>query len=309
MRGSVMIGRAAERETGPPRMLRTEWLMALKLIMLGDIVGSPGRLAVRQCMDRLQAQWAPDLIIANAENSAAGSGLTPDQFEKLTSLGIAGITLGDHAFRKAQIIPSLEKHPNLIRPANLSSKAKGRGRMSLTVSGSDRPGPRVYVVTLLGRLFNTALPCNDPFETIDRVLADLPEANPTVIVEMHCEATSEKQAMGWYLNGRASAVLGTHTHIPTADARLLPAENGARRRTGYITDLGMTGPQDSILGRRIDRVLTHMTTNMPAPFDVAEANPRLNGVYFEVDENTGSAQHIERIELAADPSRPPFTAD
>jgi metallophosphoesterase (TIGR00282 family) len=282
--------------------------MPINLLMFGDIVGSPGRLAVRQCLPALREQFSADLVLANAENAAAGSGLLPNQFDKLVEAGVAGMTLGDHVFRKAQIIPYLEKQSNLIRPANLSSKAKGRGWMRLRVGGEQREGPSVYVITLLGRLFNTSLPCNDPFETVDRVLSKLPEANPTVIVEMHGEATSEKQAMGWYLNGRVAAVLGTHTHIPTADARLLPKGNDVRRQTGYITDLGMSGPQDSVLGRRVDRVLTHMTTNMPAPFDVAEGNPRVNGVYLQIDETTGSARHIERVEMAADANKPPFTA-
>jgi metallophosphoesterase (TIGR00282 family) len=282
--------------------------MTLRVIMLGDIVGGPGRLAVRQCLPVLHERFAPDLILANAENAAAGSGLLPNQFDKLAEAGIAGMTLGDHVFRKAQIIPYLEKQPNLIRPANLSSKAKGRGWMRLHAGREGSQGPSVYVITLLGRLFNTALPCNDPFETVDRVLASLPEANATVLVEMHCEATSEKQAMGWYLNGRVAAVLGTHTHVPTADARLLPKGNDVRRQTGYITDLGMSGPQDSVLGRRVDRVLTHMTTSMPAPFDVAQDNPRVNGVALELDDTTGSARHIERIEIPADPNKPPFTA-
>jgi len=282
--------------------------MAIKLIMLGDIVGSPGRLAVRQCLPALREQWQPDLILANGENAAAGSGLLPNQFDKLVEAGIAGVTLGDHVFRKAQIIPYLEKQPNLIRPANLSSKAKGRGWMRLRAGDEQHEGPSVYVITLLGRLFNTALPCNDPFDTVDRVLEALPATSPTVIVEMHAEATSEKQAIGWYLNGRVAAVLGTHTHVPTADARLLPKPNDVRRQTAYMTDLGMSGPQDSILGRRVDRVLTHMTTNMPAPFDVAQANPRVNGAYLELDEATGGARRVERIELAADPNQPPFTA-
>jgi metallophosphoesterase (TIGR00282 family) len=282
--------------------------MAIGVIMLGDIVGSPGRLAVRQLLPTLRERFAPDLILANAENAAAGSGLLPNQFDKLCEAGVHGITLGDHVFRKAQIIPYLESQPNLIRPANLSHKAKGKGWMRLMAGGDNRPGPSVYIITLLGRLFNTTVPSNDPFEGLDRALEQLPETNPTVIVEMHCEATSEKQAMGWYANGRVAAVLGTHTHIPTADARLLPKPTDRRRQTAYITDLGMSGPQDSVLGRRVDRVLTHMTTNMPAPFDVAQDNPRINGVYLQLDETTGSARHIERIELPADPNKPPFTA-
>jgi metallophosphoesterase (TIGR00282 family) len=282
--------------------------MTIRYVMLGDIVGSPGRLAVRQCLPAIRQRWNPDLVIANAENSAGGSGLTCEQYHKLTEAGLDGLTLGDHVFRRTQIIPLLEQKPNLIRPANLSHKAKGRGWMRLRLGGDSRQGPSVYVVTLIGRLFFPAMPANDPFETVDRVLGQLPEPDPLVVVEMHAEATSEKQAMAWHLNGRVAAVVGTHTHVPTADARLLPRPRQGRRTTASITDLGMSGPQDSILGRRVDRVLTHMTTNMPAPFDVAEENPRVNGVYLELDEETGGAAAIERLELPADRTKPPFTA-
>jgi 2',3'-cyclic-nucleotide 2'-phosphodiesterase len=271
--------------------------MSLRVVMLGDIVGQPGRLAVAQLVPAIRHRWQPDLIIANAENSAGGSGLTPEQYTKLSDAGIDAFTLGDHVYKRAQIVRTLETQANIIRPANLPAGAKGRRWMQLTVPRL--PGVSLFVTTVLGRIFIN-LPANDPFATIDSVLAELPAVDPLVLVEVHAEATSEKQAMGWYLDGRVAAVVGTHTHVATADARILP------HGTGYITDLGMTGPQESVLGRRIDRVLAHMTTSMPAPFDVAEGDPRVCGVFLEIDPTSRRTTHIERIELKADTGAPPF---
>ena len=271
--------------------------MSLRVVMLGDIVGQPGRLAVAQLVPTIRQRWQPDLIIANAENAAGGSGLMPEQYAKLSDAGIDAFTLGDHVYKRAQIVPTLETQANIIRPANLPAGAKGRRWMQLAVPRL--PGVSLFVTTVLGRIFIN-LPANDPFATIDEVLSELPAVDPLVLVEVHAEATSEKQAMGWYLDGRVAAVVGTHTHVATADARILP------HGTGYITDLGMTGPQESVLGRRIDRVLTHMTTSMPAPFDVAEGDPRVCGVFLEIDPKSRRTTHIERIELKADTSAPPF---
>jgi metallophosphoesterase (TIGR00282 family) len=283
--------------------------------MLGDIVGRAGRLAVTQRIPRIREQYQPHLILANAENAANGSGLTPELYTKLCAAGIDAMTMGDHVYRKKQIVATLESRDNIIRPANLASGAKGRGWMRVT-STVDPSLPPIFVITVLGRLFINNLLADDPFAAVDRVIAALPQADPIVIVEVHAEATSEKQALAWYLNGRVSAVVGTHTHVPTADARILPArapgdEGTTRPTTGstaYITDLGMCGPHQSVLGRRVDRVLTHMTTSMPAPFDVAEGDPRVNGVCIDIDPQTRRALAIERVEYAADTHAPPFTA-
>lgn len=199
------------------------------------------------------------------------------------------MTLGDHVFKKKQILPALETESALIRPANLSRLAKGRTWMCLPIPGK----PPVYVMTVLGRIF-TNVPANDPFETIEMTLGQLPELRPVVVVEVHAEATSEKQAIGWNFDGRVALVVGTHTHVATADARILT------HGTGYITDIGMCGPFESVLGRRIDRVLTHMTTSMHAAFDVADSDVRVCGVFAEIDEKTQRTVHIERIELMAD---------
>ncbi len=273
--------------------------------MLGDIVGAPGRQAVRQLMPELRRRWSPDLVLANAENAANGTGLTPELYRKLRESGIDAMTLGDHVYKKVQISSVLEREADIIRPANLPAGAIGRRWMRVperersSISGYQ--GPPLYVLTVLGRIF-TSLPCDDPFAAVELVLSKLPEPRPLVLVEIHAEATSEKIAMGWYLDGRAVAVIGSHTHVATADARILP------KGTAYITDMGMCGPHESILGRRVDRVLTHMTTAMPAPFDVAEGDPRINGIFIEIDTMRRCAITVERIELAADRSQPPFTA-
>lgn len=285
----------------------------MRIAILGDIVGTPGRQAVTQQISTIRGRWSPDLVIANVENSANGSGLTPDLYKKLLAAGVDGMTLGDHAYKKQQIAGTLERESNLIRPANLSEGATGRGTMRLRTDA----GVEVYVITVLGRLF-MSMPANDPFARVERFLGELPPRS-IVLVEIHAEATSEKVAMGWRFNGRVACVYGTHTHVQTADARLLPAPgpgsgddipaatpDAMMGGTAYITDLGMCGPMDSVLGRRVDRVVKHMTTNMPAPFDVAIGNPAVHGIIVDIDETTGRARGIETIALPADTSVPPF---
>lgn len=289
--------------------------MSLRIVFLGDIVGGPGCKAVSQLIPVIRERWDPNLVIANAENASNGTGLTPELYKKLCSRGIDAITLGDHVYKKKQIVQTLESESNIIRPANLSTGALGKRWMCIPVKPREEgaaPGPNVYVMTVLGRIFMN-MPANDPFATVDRLLEEFPERNPIVIVEVHAEATSEKIAMGWHLNGRVTAVVGTHTHTPTADARILPGEvdgtgtpNVGAGGTAFISDLGMTGPHDSVLGRRADRVVAHMTTNMPHPFDVAEGNPRVQGVVIDIDEKSHRATAIEHIDLPADASRQPF---
>ncbi len=282
--------------------------MPIRLIILGDIVGTPGRQAVAQAVPILRQRHEPDLILANAENAANGAGLTPELYQKLSRAGVDAFTLGDHVYKKQQIAHTLESEPNIIRPANLPAGAAGSRWMKLPI-----PGKRdVYVVTVLGRLFMNHLPADDPFACVEAVMSELPEPSPILVLEVHAEATSEKAAMGWRFNGKAAVVFGTHTHVPTADARILPAgvpgSADGVPGTAYITDLGMCGSVDSVLGRRVDRVLKHMTTAMPAPFDVADGDPRVSGVVVDIDEPSGRATRIERIEYAADVSKPPFTA-
>jgi hypothetical protein len=283
--------------------------MALKIAILGDIVGVPGRQAAAAAVPVLRGQHGAHLVLANAENAANGSGLTPELYRKLRDAGIDGMTLGDHAFRKQQVYTTLEAEPDLIRPYNLPAKARGRGVMTLAATDDAGATHRVHVVTLIGQLFMNTMRGSDPYAAADQVVnairADDPRA--IVLVEIHAEATSEKVAMGWHLNGRAACVFGTHTHVPTADARLLPtpADDDSvpgrpwvgAGRTAYITDLGMTGPYDSVLGRRADRVLKHMTTSLPAAFDVAEGKGTARGVLVEVDPASGLALGIETVSL------------
>lgn len=269
--------------------------MSFRLIMLGDIVGQPGRRVVQQHVKTLRAEYGAHIVLANAENVAGGSGITPQLCDRLLKYGVDGITLGDHCYRQKDIVTAMDKYERLIRPANLPSGAAGKRWMRVTSPDGEHS---VIVITVLGRLFVNSLMADDPYACVDRLLAEI-EPDVPVVVEMHGEATSEKQAMGWHLAGRAVLVAGTHTHIPTADAKVL--DGG----TAYITDLGMCGPYDSVLGRRKDRVLQFMTTGMPAPFDVARGDVRLCGVLVDIDDG-GKATRCERIEIPADLDKPPF---
>ena len=275
--------------------------MPLRFIMLGDVVGTSGVRAVEQQMQPLRRRWQPDLVIANGENAHNGSGLTPRLYQQLMDAGVDAITLGDHVYRRAEITQVMAAKSNIIRPANLSRHAKGPRWMQLTApkASADHGAVNVYVLTVLGRIFPT-LPADDPFETVESILGQLPDLKPIVFLEVHAEATSEKAALAYHFDGQVAAVIGTHTHVPTADARILT------HGTAFITDIGMCGPHDSIIGRRADRVLTTMTTAMPTPFDVAEGDPRVNGVFIEIDSQTRQAVKIERIALPADPQKPPF---
>jgi len=273
----------------------------MRVLYLGDVVGTPGRQAVEVGLPLLRERVKADLAVVNGENAANGTGLTPDQYKKLRDAGADGITLGDHCFKKQQIAGTLNKPgEHLIRPANLPAAAAGRGVMTLRPNEGN--GLAVTVVVVLGRLF-MPIPAADPFETIEAVLADTPEDH-AVIVEVHAEATSEKVAIGWRFNGRVAAVVGTHTHVPTADHRVLPAgvpgSHQGLAGTAYVTDLGMSGPYESVLGRRVDRVLKHMTTAMPSPFDVADGPAVLSGVVITLDERSGRATAIEPVREVVD---------
>ena len=272
--------------------------MTFRLLILGDIVGRPGRQVVCQKLPELVRSRSIDFVIANAENIAGGSGITPNLFHKLRSYGVDVATLGDHVFKRQEIVPTLTASERLLRPANLSQQAAGRTH-TVVLSNA---GVNVAVLTVLGRIYMN-LPADDPFAVADRIVRSLPAGVKVVIVEVHAEATSEKVAMGHFLDGRVSVVFGTHTHIPTADARILPGG------TAYITDVGMCGPYDSVLGRRKDRVVKYMTTGMPHPFDVATSDVRMCGVLVEVDPDTGRACSIERIEVVGDRVDPAYDAD
>jgi len=269
----------------------------LTIAFLGDIFAAPGRKVVQQQLPALRAEHEPDLVIANGENAARGLGLSPDLYRKIRSYGVDAVTLGDHVFREAKIAEVLQNPDEPIsRPANLPAAAVGREYIRLPL---EEAGKSVFVITVLGRIF-LSLPSNDPFATVDRILAQLPETDPIVIVEAHMEATSEKAALAHHLDGRVSAVLGTHTHVPTADARILPGG------TAFITDVGMCGPYNSIIGRAKEGVLRHMTTGMYAPYGIGEGDEAMCGAVVTIDPESGRARRIERIEYRHDPTRPPF---
>ena len=270
----------------------------IRILALGDIVGRPGRQAVHDKLPALVREHRVDLTIANAENIAGGSGITPNLFHKLRSYGVDICTLGDHAFRRAEIGPTLDSSERIVRPANLSAAAPGKSFTVVTSSG----GVAVAVFAVLGRIY-MGLPADDPFAAADRVLSQLPKSVKVIIADVHAEASSEKIAMGHHLDGRASFVFGTHTHVPTADARV------SSRGTATISDLGMCGPYDSVLGRRKDRVLQYMTTAQHASFEVATGDVRLCGALAEIDVATGRAISIERIEVSAGNAEQAYDAD
>lgn len=228
-----------------------------------------------------------NLVIANSENAAAGSGLTPPLFEKIRRYGVDVCTMGDHTYRRRELLPTLEASDRLIRPANFPPEAVGRGYTIIKTTGE----VSVAVIQVMGRTNMTPhLDC--PFHAVDRILLELPREVKVRVVDFHAEVSSEKIAMGWHLDGRASLIFGTHTHTPTADARVLPGG------TAYVSDLGMTGPYDSILGRRKDVVLKHLITGMHMFFDIATGDPRMCGVITEIDEQTGRALSISRCDVA-----------
>ena len=272
--------------------------MSIKILALGDVVGRPGRQVVHDKLPGVVREHKIDLVIANAENIAGGSGITQNLFNKIRSYGVDVVTLGDHVYKKIDIIPTLQQSERITRPANLAHTAAGRPYTVVTTN----TGVAVGVFTVLGRIY-MPLPADDPFAAADRVMAQMSARTKVIVAEIHAEASSEKVAFGHYVDGRASMVFGTHTHIPTADAKIL--EKG----TAFISDLGMCGPYDSVLGRRKDRVLKFMTTNMPAPFDVAVGDVRLCGAIAEIDPDTGRAIKIERLEILAGKADLAYDAD
>jgi metallophosphoesterase (TIGR00282 family) len=272
--------------------------MPFRILCLGDIVGRPGRQVIHQKLPQLVRQHQIDLVIANSENIAGGSGITQNLFNKVRSYGVDVVTLGDHIYKKQDIVPTLQNSERVVRPANLSHHAAGRTFTCVTSNS----GVNVCVFSLLGRIYMN-LPADDPFAAADRILAQVPENVRVCVCDFHAEASSEKVAMGHWLDGRVSVIFGTHTHVPTADAKILPGGSA------FITDVGMCGPYDSVLGRRKDRVLKYMTTNMPAPFDVATGDVRLCGLLSEIDPETGRAVSCERIEVKGDNADQAYDAD
>ncbi len=260
----------------------------IRLLFLGDIVGRPGRDLVRRGLQPLVTRHAVDFVIANVENAAAGFGVTPDIADDLLQTGIHVMTGGNHIWDKKEIVPYFAEQPRLIRPANFPAGAPGRG----VCIGRSRQGVSVAVINLMGRVFMTAL--DDPFRVAEAEIDAVRREARVIFVDFHAEATSEKIAMGWHLDGRVTAVVGTHTHVQTADERVLP------RGTAYITDVGMTGPHDSVIGVERSAIITRFLTGRPQRFETATENPRLNGVIVDADEATGHALSINRVSLSAE---------
>ena len=248
------------------------------ILVIGDVIGRPGRQALQKFLPGLRRQYRADMVIVNAENAAGGFGLTAATAEELFDTGTDVLTSGNHIWAQKEIIPMLDTEIPILRPLNYPPGVPGRGYLIIG---------QTMVVNLIGRTFMSNFDC--PFRAMDKLLAEIEHKPPIIIVDFHAEATSEKVAMGWYLDGRVSAVLGTHTHVGTIDTRLLP------HGTAYVTDIGMTGPLDSVIGDDTDAVLQRFLTMMPNRLSVGKGKPILNAVMVRVDEDTGRATDIERI--------------
>ena len=252
----------------------------MRILFTGDMVGSAGRQVFQRVTERLRGEGRIDLVIANAENASGGRGPSPEIVEALFSAGADALTLGDHTWDDKNLAASLATETRLVRPANFPPAAAGRG---MTTIETDE-GP-ICIISLIGRVFMDPADC--PFRTADRLIG-MVQAK-TILIDFHAEATSEKIALGRYLDGRITALLGTHTHVQTSDETILP--NG----TAYITDLGMTGPKDSVIGREVEPVVQRYITGMPQKFDTSKKDPTLEGVILDIDIKTGSTRSIERI--------------
>jgi 2',3'-cyclic-nucleotide 2'-phosphodiesterase len=265
----------------------------MRILFIGDILGQPGRRIVKEALPLLRAELQPDLVLANGENAAAGFGITPALVEELLDLGIAVLTSGNHIWDKKEIYPYLRDQVNgrLLRPANYPGDSPGRG----LYVGKTATGIGYAVINLQGRVFMPPLDC--PFRKADELLRSIPDEVKIRIVDMHAEATSEKQALGWYLDGRVTAVLGTHTHVPTADETVLP------RGTAYLTDLGMTGPYESVIGMDRQSVVQKFLDQLPARFEVGQGDVRLCGALLEADPESGHALSISRLVRKSPPNQ------
>lgn len=260
----------------------------MQILFIGDVFGRPGRDLVRRALPALVGRYRIDVTIANVENAAAGSGITRDTGDELLRCGIDVMTSGNHVWDKREAATYIGAEPRLLRPLNMSAAAPGRGVTVVRTVG----GRPVGVINVMGRVYMP--PVDDPFAAATAAIERLRQECRVILVDVHAEATAEKVAMGWYLAGRVTAVIGTHTHVQTADARVLPGG------TAYLTDAGMTGPHDSIIGVSRDAALSRFLTGMPARMEPAADNPRLQGVVITADDQTGLATGIERIDWSLD---------
>ena len=257
----------------------------MRILFIGDIVGRPGREAVKKLLPKIVKKKGIEFVVANGENAAGGSGITPSISEELLSYGIDVVTSGDHIWKKREIVDYIQSSKNLLRALNYPKGVPGWGSTIV----ESKNGIKIAVINLSGRIFMQPIEC--PFKASGEEVKKLKQKTSIIIVDIHAEATSEKIALGWHLDGKVSAVIGTHTHVQTADERILP------NKTAYITDCGMTGPFDGVIGRKKEQILTRFITQMPTRFEMAESDVRLNGVVIDVDEKTGEANSIERLEV------------
>ena len=259
----------------------------MKILFIGDIVGKPGREIMRRALPSIVERHAIDLVIANVENAAGGMGITRDVAETIRDAGVHVMTSGNHIWDKKEALDYIQVQPRLLRPANYPASVPGHGRYVTRTAGGDA----VAVINVMGRIFMN--PLDNPFHVVNREIEAVREETRVIFVDFHAEATSEKLAMGWHLDGHVTAVVGTHTHVQTADERVLP------QGTAYITDVGMTGPHDSIIGVQTRPALTRFLDGIPARFETASGNSRINAVIVTASTATGVASGIERVNLSA----------
>ena len=269
----------------------------MNVLFVADIFGSPGRRAVRDLVPELVTSMGIDFLIANVENAASGFGVTKEIIEEMKGLGVEAMTSGNHIWDRKEALPLLDQEPLLLRPHNYPPGVPGRGVHIFKT----KAGVSVGILNLMGRVFMRELDC--PFRAADREVALLRELTPNIIVDFHAEATAEKIALAYYLDGRVSAVLGTHTHVQTADERILSGG------TGFITDAGMTGPHDSIIGVRKEQAIQKFLNLLPTRFEPATGDTKLQGVILDIDDSNGRCRHIERISIALETSSAQATAE
>lgn len=256
----------------------------MRILFIGDIVGEPGRRAIKELVPKIVKREKIDFIVANGENVAGGSGITPMLADELLGYGVDVITSGDHIWKRKEITERLSQDARILRPANYPREAPGFGSTVI----QSKSGTDVGVINIQGRVFMQAI--EDPFRVVKSEVDRIKNKARVIIVDIHAEATSEKMALGWLLDGSVSAVIGTHTHVQTADEKILP------KGTAFLTDAGMTGPFDSVIGRNKEQILTRFMTQMPTKFEMAEGDIQLHGAVIDIDEKTGKANSIKRIQ-------------
>ena len=259
----------------------------MRLLFIGDVVGSPGRKMVNEYLPKLKAKYHPTITIINGENAAGGKGITEKIYRGFLEIGAQAVTLGNHTWDNKEVFEFIESAKYLVRPANFPEETPGKGIIYINCNGQ-----QIAVINLQGRTFLPAIDC--PFKKIDTLVEEAKKRTSIIFVDFHAEATSEKQAMGWYLDGRVTAVVGTHTHVQTADNRILP------EGTAYISDVGMTGPYDGILGVEREAVLKKFITSLPVRFEVTSGREQLNAVLIDIDDKTGRTKKISRIMINDD---------